>query len=48
MTQVAEAPQQKEKTTKIERSRHELLGKENKKGQIYTDVNDIFQNTIDI
>ena len=42
MTQVAEAPQQKEKTTKIERSRHELLGKENKKGQIYTDVNDIF------
>jgi len=42
MTQVAEAPQQKEKITKIIRSTHELLGQENRKGQVYTDVNDIF------
>ena len=41
MTQVAEAPQ-KEKITKIIRSTHELLGQENRKGQVYTDVNDIF------
>ena len=41
MTQVAEAPQ-KEKITKIIRSTHELLGQENKKGQVYTDINDIF------
>mgnify|MGYP003311646302 FL=1 len=41
-TAVAEAPQQKEKITKILRSRHANLGKTNKKGQVYTDVNDIF------
>ena len=32
-TAVAEAPQQKEKITKILRSRHANLGKTNKKGQ---------------
>jgi len=42
MTQVAEANKQKEKITKIIRSTHELLGQENRKGQVYTDVNDIF------
>ena len=35
----------KEPITKIIRSTHELLGQENKKGQIYTDVNDIFYNS---
>ena len=43
MLEVMEVPEKvKEPITKIIRSKHELLGQENKKGQIYTDVNDIF------
>ena len=41
MTEVMEVAEKK-KVTKIIRSTHELLGQENKKGQVYTDVNDIF------
>jgi len=35
----------KEPITKIIRSTHELLGQVNRKGQTYTDVNDIFYNS---
>ena len=46
MTQVAELPEKvKESITKIERSKHKLLGQTNRKGQVYTDVNDIFYNS---
>ena len=36
---------EKTKVTKIIRSKHENLGKKNKNGQTYTDVNDIFYNS---
>ena len=46
MTEVMEAPEQvKEPITKVIRSTHELLGQVNRKGQTYTDVNDIFFNS---
>jgi len=35
----------KEQITKVIRSTHELLGQVNRKGQTYTDVNDIFYNS---
>ena len=46
MTEVMEAPEQvKEPITKVIRSTHKLLGQVNRKGQTYTDVNDIFFNS---
>ena len=45
-TEVMETPEQvKEPITKVIRSTHELLGQVNRKGQTYTDVNDIFYNS---
>ena len=44
MTEVMEVTEKK-KITKVIRSTHEKLGQVNKKGQTYTDVNDIFYNS---